>query len=317
MEGNFSNRVRDVIWQIEGTQSSLSDLLLFELDEAPGVALDDVREVSRYVAALEHGIRRISDGFPISNRLIRELHEILLEGGRGAASQPGEFRRSQVWIGGTHPGNASFVPPPAARVPDCMARLEAFIHADHGQGALVKAALAHAQFETIHPFLDGNGRVGRLLISLILVTEGILSQPLLYLSLYFKKHRDRYYELLQATRIEGDWEGWVQFFADGVLETAGAAVTLARDLDQLFQRDRNSLVELRNQGSLLQVLLAFQRHPVRTIRQIAEETGLSVPTVGTAIGTLEGRGLVRETTGKRRGRVYAYDEYLRLLVEGT
>jgi Fic family protein len=200
--------------QIEGTQSTLADLLLFELKESPGVPLDDVIEVSNYVRALEHGVKRMRGGFPLSNRLIRELHEILLSRGRGAGKSPGEFRRSQKWIGGTRPGNARFVPPPPHRVPDAMGTLETFVH-DTATPALVKAALWHVQFETIHPFLDGNGRVGRLMVTLLLCAEGVLREPMLYLSLFLKQHRTRYYELLDAVRRDGDWEAWVAFLLRG------------------------------------------------------------------------------------------------------
>ncbi|MGI2325427.1 MULTISPECIES: Fic family protein [unclassified Methylococcus] len=202
--------------QIEGTQSSLSDLLIFELDEAPGVPFDDVVEVSNYVAALEHGMARLKEGFPLCNRLIRELHAKLLARGRGAGKAPGEFRATQNWIGGTRPGNAIFVPPPPQEVEPCMGELERFLHDADSPGALVKAALAHVQFETIHPFLDGNGRVGRLLIAFILHHEGVLRQPLLYLSLYFKQHRGEYYRLLDTVRQTGDWEAWLDFFLEGV-----------------------------------------------------------------------------------------------------
>ncbi len=183
--------------QIEGTQSSLSDLLMYEHKQAPGVPLDDVREVSRYVAAIQHGLARVEGGFPLSLRLIREIHEVLLAGGRGSEKSPGEFRRSQNWVGGSRPGNAAFVPPPPERLGECLGALERFLHGDPGPTpTLVKSALAHVQFETIHPFLDGNGRVGRLLIPLILCTEKVLQRPLLYLSLYFKQHREDYYRLL-------------------------------------------------------------------------------------------------------------------------
>lgn len=213
--------------QIEGTQSSLSDLLLFELDEAPGTPIDDVVEVSNYVAALEHALARLAADFPLSNRLLCEVHGKLLSSGRGADKRPGEFRATQNWIGGTRPGNAHFVSPAPQEVEPCMAALERFLHAPFATGSLVKAALAHVQFETIHPFLDGNGRVGRLLIALILHHEGVLRQPLLYLSLYFKQHRDEYYRLLDAVRTTGDWETWLDFFLEGVGETAISAVDTA------------------------------------------------------------------------------------------
>ena len=301
--------------QIEGTQSSLSDLLLFELEEAPGVPLDDVTEVSNYVAALEHGLRRIRSGFPVSSRLLRETHAILLSRGRGADKQPGEFRRSQNWIGGTRPGNALFVPPPARLVPECMASLERFLHDQPGRTSpLMKAALAHVQFETIHPFLDGNGRIGRLLIALVLCNEGILHQPLLYLSLYFKAHRQRYYELLNHVRNDGDWEEWLAFFAQAVLETADAAVETARRLSVLFRNDRERIRRIgRAAGSLLQVHQELQTRPIANIRRLARSTHLSVPTVTKALETLEELGIVREITGRQRGRLYSYRRYLDLL----
>ena len=203
--------------QIEGTQSSLSELLLYESEDVPGVPLDDVQEVSNYIGAMNHGLNRIRDGFPLSLRLIREIHEALLSKGRGSTKQPGEFRRSQNWIGGTRPGNALFVPPPPERVMDLMAGLEEFIHTDTPEiPFLVKAGLVHVQFETIHPFLDGNGRLGRLLITFLLCTHGILKEPILYLSLYFKSHRQQYYDLLQRVRDQGDWETWLEFFLDGI-----------------------------------------------------------------------------------------------------
>ena len=205
--------------QIEGTQSTLSDLLIFELDKAPGTPLDDVIEVSNYVAALEHGISRLKGGFPLSNRLVREVHDKLLSHGRGSGKMPGEFRKTQNWIGGTRPGRARFVPPPPHAVEDCMTDLERFYHKeDEGLPALLRAGLAHVQFETIHPFLDGNGRVGRLMITLALYDAGTIHQPLLYLSLYFKQHRDRYYALLDEVRENGDWEAWLEFFFDGVAQ---------------------------------------------------------------------------------------------------
>ena len=248
--------------QIEGTQSSLSDLLLFELEEAPGVPFDDVVEVSSYVAGLEHGLARLAEGFPLSCRLLREIHGRLLARGRGSDRLPGEFRRSQNWIGGTRPGNASFVPPPPALVETCMGQLEQFIHGghhgEHELPVLVRAALAHVQFETIHPFLDGNGRLGRLLIVLMLVETGVLQQPLLYLSLFFKQHRSRYYELLDGVRQSGDWEAWIDFFLEGVESTATAAVTTAHRLLELFRADEARLSGLGRSGpSVRQVFAAL------------------------------------------------------------
>jgi len=305
--------------QIEGTQSSLSDLLLFELDEAPGVPLDDVVEVSNHVAALDHGLARLRAGFPLSNRLIREIHAVLLSRGRGQGKDPGEFRRSQNWIGGTRPGNAAFVPPPHPAVPDCMAELERFLHAE-GQGlpVLVRAGLAHVQFETIHPFLDGNGRVGRLLITFLLCHAGVLREPLLYLSLYLKQHRATYYELLDRVRREGDWEAWLAFFLDGVRETAEGAVTTAQRLAEMFQDDRRRIERTgRRAGSALRVHEALKARPILALPGLCETTGLSFPAASSAMDLLVGLGIARELTGKRRNRLFVYDRYLAILNEGT
>ncbi len=303
--------------QIEGTQSSLSDLLLFELEELPGVPLGDVTEVSRYVAAIEHGLARLRAGFPLSNRLLREIHGILVAKGRGADKTPGEFRRSQNWIGGTRPGNARFVPPPPDRVEECMAELERFLH-DESVPTLVKAALSHVQFETIHPFLDGNGRVGRLLVTLLLWKEGVLREPLLYLSLYLKQRRARYYELLQTVRTGGDWEAWLAFFADGVSATAEGAVETARALARLFQKDRERIRTLgRGASSALRVHHELQIRPLGTIPRLCARTRLTTPTVTKALQGMETLRIVRETTKKKRGRVFAYTAFLELLNEGT
>lgn len=305
--------------QIEGTQSSLSDLLVFEADEAPGVPLDDVSAVSDYVAALEHGLARVRAGFPLSGRLLREIHGILLRRGRGAEKEPGEFRRSQNWIGGTRHGNAAFVPPPADRVGECLGALERWLHdRPERTPTLLKAALAHVQFETIHPFLDGNGRVGRLLVTLLLSVEGVLSDPLLYLSLYLKQHRAAYYAHLDQVRREGDWEAWVGFFADGVRETAAGAVGTARRIVGLLQEDRARVGAFgRTAGSALRVLGALQERPVAAAGALAVRTGLSVPAVNKTLAALEGAGVVRELTGRARGRLFGYDAYLRILGEGT
>ena len=305
--------------QIEGTQSSLSDLLLFELDEVPGVPIDDVVEVSNYVAALDHGLARLREGFPLSNRLIREIHGVLLSRGRGHNQSPGEFRRSQNWIGGTRPGNAHFVPPPHPLVPDCMTELESFIHAeDAGVSVLVRAGLAHVQFETIHPFLDGNGRVGRLLITFLLCHARVLNEPLLYLSLYFKQHRSIYYELLDRVRREGDWEAWLEFFLEGVKETAEGAVTTAQRLAALFQEDRTKVEAAgRRAGSAVRVHELFKARPILSLPGICAVTGLSFPGASSAMDVLIERGIARELTGKRRNRLFLYDRYLGILSEGT
>ena len=306
--------------QIEGTQSSLSDLLLFELDEAPGVPLDDVVEVSNYVAALEHGLRRLREDFPLCNRLIREIHGVLLSHGRGSDKDPGEFRRSQNWIGGTRPGNATFVPPPHTAVPDCMTALERFLHArEDGLPVLLRAGLAHVQFETIHPFLDGNGRVGRLLITLLLCQAGVLRQPLLYLSLYFKQHRGTYYDLLDHVRRTGDWEAWLAFFLEGVKLTAEGAVSTAQRLSRMFQNDRDRIEQAggRKAGSGLRVHDALKSQPILSLPAARRRTGLSFQAVASAMDLLITHGIAREITGKRRGRLFVYDQYLSVLNEGT
>lgn len=305
--------------QIEGTQSSLSDLLLFELEEAPGVPFEDVVEVSNYVAALEHGIHRLQEGFPLCNRLIREIHAILLSRGRGSRRSPGEFRRTQNWIGGTRPGNAHFVPPPADEVPRCMADLERFLNGeDAPYPTLVNAALAHVQFETIHPFLDGNGRIGRLLISFVLHHSGVLKRPLLYLSLFFKQHRDEYYHMLDRVRLEGDWEAWLDFFLEGVERTAQNAVETAQRLVYLFKEDERKVQQrVPRSGTALRVFDALCDRPVITLKEVVRRTGLTFATVAKGMGILEELGIVREITGKKRNRVFAYHRYLAILSEGT
>ena len=305
--------------QIEGTQSSLSDLLLFELDEAPGVPFDDVVEVSNYIAALTHGLHRLRSGFPLSNRLLREMHQLLLARGRGAEKQPGEFRRSQNWIGGTRPGNAQFVPPPPERVEEVMAALETFLHDENLPfSALIKAALAHVQFETIHPFLDGNGRIGRLLIALTLHQDGILHEPLLYLSLYFKQNRAEYYRLLDTVRYDGDWEAWLDFFLEGVHTTATGAVETANRLVALFQEDAARIQGLgRSAPNTLRVFDAFRSRPVASIKDVRRRTGVTAPTAGRAIDALEELNIVEEITGRQRDRIFAYRRYLNILNEGA
>lgn len=302
--------------QIEGTQSSLSDLLLFELEETPGVPVDDVVEVSNYVAALDHGMARLKAEFPLSNRLVREMHALLLQKGRGSEKAPGEFRRSQNWIGGTRPGNAHFVPPPTALVEECMAAWERFLH-DETQPALIKAALAHVQFETIHPFLDGNGRLGRLFIALILHHERLLSQPLLYLSLYFKRQRSEYYRLLDVVRLEGDWEAWIDFFLEGVTQTAGEAVSTAQRLFILFREDTERLQSMKGASSAFRVYATMKERPIITLSEAGRRSGLSFPAVAKGMNALMRVGIVREMTGRKRNRVFVYDRYFSILNEGT
>jgi Fic family protein len=305
--------------QIEGTQSSLSDLLLYEQKEMPGVPLEDVEEVSRYVAAVNHGVKRLREGFPLSLRLLREVHEVLLETGRGSTKQPGEFRRSQNCIGGTRPGNARFVPPPVENLSNCLSDLEKFLHDQPEKTpTLIKAALSHVQFETIHPFLDGNGRVGRLLITLILCAENAVSEPTLYLSLYFKRHREIYYELLQKVRTAGAWEEWLLFFLEGVEMAAEEAVRTATQVLEIFAEDRIKIESLgRAAGNALRVHSLLQRKPVVSVAAATDDLNLSAPTVRSAIDNLQNIGLVSEATGKKRDRLFVYSRYLDILQEDT
>lgn len=305
--------------QIEGTQSSFSDLLLFENDAEPSVPIGDVEEVSNYVAAMQHGLRRIAGGFPLSLRLIREIHAILLRGGRGANRTPGEFRGSQNWVGGTRPGNAAFVPPPPERLMECLNSFERFLHDERQKlPILVEAGLIHVQFETIHPFLDGNGRLGRLLITLLLCSKGALREPLLYLSLYFKENRDRYYDLLQRVRADGAWEEWLAFFLEGTEVAARSASEAAKQILTLFAKDRDRIQSIgRAASSALRVHEYLQKKPLVGIGVVAEERKLSIPTVTVALDHLVRLGIAKEVTGRRRARVFGYSRYLKILSEGT
>lgn len=301
--------------QIEGTQSSLADLLLYEIDEQPGVPVEDAWEVSRYVAALEHGLARLRGGFPLSLRLLGEMHAVLLDHPQGRGKTPGEFRRSQVWIGGTRPGNAVFVPPPADAVANCLADLERFLNdVPESTPPLIKAALAHVQFETIHPFLDGNGRIGRLLIVLQLVHDGLLREPLLYPSLFFKKHRPLYYELLNAVRLQGDWERWLDYFAEGIEQSATQAVATAKQLLALVDRDRDRIAALgRSAASALLVLQSLQRQPVTSAAALVKATGLALATVNRMLMQLMDVGIVSELTQRQRDRIFSYRAYVAAL----
>src|SRR3989441_1569370 len=303
--------------QIEGTQSSLADLLLFENDAEPGVPIDDVEEVSNYVTAIQHGLRRIAGGFPLSLRLIREIHAILLRGERGANRTPGEFRRSQNWVGGSRPGNAAFVPPPPERLMECLDNFERFLH-DEKLPVLVEAGLVHVQFETIHPFLDGNGRLGRLLITLLLCSKGALREPLLYLSLYFITNRERYYDLLQRVRTEGAWEEWLAFFLEGTEITARAAAEAAKQILTLFAKDRDRIQTIgRAASSALRVHEYMQKKPLAGIGALADALKLSIPPVTVALNHLVRLGIAKEVTEKRRARLFGYSRYLKILSEGT
>jgi Fic family protein len=303
--------------QIEGTQSTLSDLLRFEADGAPGMPLDDVREVSRYVAALHHGFKLLRGGLPVSLRLVRELHRVLMQEGRGSTRAPGDFRRSQNWIGGSRPGNARFVPPPPHEMMIALDNLERFIHDQPERTPpLLKAGLAHAQFETIHPFLDGNGRVGRLLITLLLCAEGALTQPFLYLSLYFREHRAEYYARLQRVRTDGDWESWMEFFLTGVAEVSAQATATTRALLARFEKDRERILIRRGSGSVLTLFEFLRGRVITTIPRAARELNLTHPTVTTALRRLEDMEIVREITGRPRARVYVYQQQLDILNQG-
>lgn len=304
--------------QIEGTQSTLSDLLRFELEAQAGQPIDDIREVSNYVDAMMYGLERLEE-LPLSLRLIREMHERLLQSGRGGSKSPGEFRRSQNWIGGTRPGNALFVPPPPDEMDQCLDAFERFMHqSDTRLPALIRAGLLHVQFETIHPFLDGNGRIGRLLVTLFLCVNGVLRKPLLYLSLYLKSHREDYYRLLQEVREQGAWEAWLEFFLAGVADTANQAFDAATRIVDLFKEDRERItVESDRPGSALRIHDYFQQNPYMTANQLVQETGLSAPTVNAALGDLVRSGIVEEITGRKRGRVFSYRKYLAILSEGT
>lgn len=304
---------------IEGTQSSLSDLLLYEIKHEPGVPMEDVQEVSNYVAALNHGLELVKDGFPISLRLMREVHGVMLDHGRGSKKTPGEFRRSQNWIGGTRPGNAFFVPPPADHLMECLGKLELFLNDQpHTTSPIVKAALGHVQFETIHPFLDGNGRVGRLLITLLLCSQKVLRQPLLYLSLYFKTHRMHYYRLLNTVRQNGDWEAWLDFFADAVIVTANQAIDTAKLIHQLIESHRVRIMNMgRKAESTLKVQKALLIQPLVSSIYLVKKTGLTSATVNKALDNLINLGILTELTSQKRNRLFLYTEYYQIMSKGT
>lgn len=304
--------------QIEGTQSSLSDLLLYENKQAPGVPASDVKEVSNYVAALDHGLHRLKGGFPMSLRLIKEIHAVLLGGTRGENKQPGEFRTSQNWIGGTRPGNAVFVPPPPHEVLPAMGALEKFIHGEPTQTpTLIKTGLVHAQFENIHPFLDGNGRMGRLLIPLILYAEEALAYPLLYLSLYFKQRRTEYYDALMSVRMRGAWEEWLAFYLAGVEDVAKESAETSEQVVRTFGADRRRIEVLgKASASALKLHNLLEKRCLVSLATAQRELGLSLPTVTQAMARLQKLGIVREISGKRRKQVFAYQAYWSLVARG-
>ena len=305
--------------QIEGTQATLRDVLGFEATDK-AERPEDVIEVCNYVEALTWARRQIGrpKGLPLSTRLLYEAHKRLMKGVRGEGTRPGEIRCSQNWIGGTRPGNARFVPPPPGAVPKAMAALDRWIHADDPLPPLVRAGLAHVQFETIHPFLDGNGRIGRLLITLLVEHWKLLPAPLLYLSLAFKRHRQEYYDRLSAVRTDGDWEGWTSFFLECVHEAADDGVSVAKQLFTLLGKDREKL--LRRTGVTIPTLRLFEQlpvHPIVTLPRVINVIDTTKPTASKAITALVDAGILRETTGRVRGRVYAYNAYLRVLTQNT
>lgn len=303
--------------QIEGTQSSFSDLMLFEHHQKPMVSLDDVEEVSNYVKAIKHGLDRLKGGFPLSLRLIREIHGILLSGTRGAKKLPGEFRRSQNWIGGTRPGNAIFVPPSVDKLNQCLSNLEKFLH-NNNLPALVKAGLAHVQFETIHPFLDGNGRVGRLLIVLLLCNSGLLYEPILYLSLYLKQNRHIYYKLLQEVRMRGNWETWLEFFLEGIHKSAEQAISTTILISSLFEQDRIKIEKLgRARFSCERILEYMKRLPQVTVTLLASELGMTPPTARSSLNLMADLHILKEKSGKKRDKIYVYQKYLSILEDGA
>jgi Fic family protein len=306
--------------QIEGTQATLIDLFEYEAEKDDRPPLDDVREVCNYLDALRYARGQLasSKGLPLSMRLLHEAHRRLMRGVRGAHKQPGEVRRSQNWIGGTRPGNAVFVPPPPEELPALLSDLEKYLHADDALPPLVRIGLAHVQFETIHPYLDGNGRIGRLLITLLLEHWKVLSAPLLYLSLFFKRHRAEYYRLLGEVRRHGDWEAWTDFFLEGVATIADEAVAAAREVFALVNADRQRVLAASG-ASVIAVRLLEQLpvHPVVTIPGIVRLLETTKPTAGKAVQLLESVGVLVETSGKQRDRIFAYKAYLRRLRAGT
>jgi Fic family protein len=306
--------------QIEGTQATLVDLLTFEAEGDARPPNADVEEICNYLDALAHARGKLAEpaGLPLSMRLLNETHRRLMRGVRGSDKQPGEIRRTQNWIGGTRPGNAVFVPPPPHALGDALSAFEKYVHGDADLPPLVRAGLLHVQFETIHPYLDGNGRIGRLVVTLLLEHWRLLTKPLLYLSLYFKRHRDEYYRRLSAVRTDGDWEGWLDYFLDGVATIADEAVASARELFGLVADDRARVLE--QAGTSVAAVRLFEllpRHPIVSVAHALRQLGVSKPTAGRAVEALERAGVLVETTGRKRDRSWAYQGYLDRLRVGT
>jgi Fic family protein len=304
--------------QIEGTQSSLQDVLAAEARIFNRERPNDVREVLNYIEALRYGLERLRE-LPVSVRLIREIHEHLLQGVRGGRLAPGELRSSQNWIGpaGCTLNDASFVPPPPEQIPELLSDLERFLHQQDGLPALIKVGLAHAQFETIHPFLDGNGRVGRLLITFLLCSRGILQKPVLYLSHFFKRHRQDYYDRLQAVRDRGDWEGWLAFFLQGVTEVSQQATETARRILLIREEHRNLITENMGYaaGNAHRVLEGMFERPIMAVKDVAAITGTTYPAANQLVKRLEALGLLEEITGQARNRRFRYAPYIQLFAD--
>ena len=300
--------------QIEGTQSSLSDLLLYESGDSSIDSIDEAIEISNYVRAINYALEENKE-LPLSLRLIRNTHKILLENSRGKDKRPGEFRTSQNWIGGTRPGNAVYVPPSQEYLMEYLDNLEKFIYSD--TAPLIKVAICHAQFESIHPFLDGNGRIGRLLITLMLCNENIISKPVVHLSLFFKEHRETYYELLQNVRTKNDWDSWVIFFLNGISTVCDKAVKMMRDIFHLFEKDGKKLLSLKiKTNSLFTVYDALKNTPVTTIKHIVEDTNLSEKTILRMLRILEKLDIVTEITNNQRNLRFSYKKYMYILSTG-
>ena len=321
--GSFGRKEAVLSSQIEGTRSSLSDFLRSESESESAAGqdvskADDITEVENYISAMEYGLNRINR-LPLSRRLLCDIHGRLLARGRGSEKSPGEIRRSQNWIAGTRPGNAVFVPPPPENLPELLSDFEKFLHSKTPPlPVLIKTALAHVQFETIHPFLDGNGRMGRLLIVFMLCSAGILQEPLLYLSLYFKQNRGEYYRLLQSARVSGDWESWVEFFLKGVDEVSRQAFSTAQEIVALFKRDEERIKQ--EDGGTAGVIKTYnhlKRYPVSNTGHIVREANISLQTALRSLRALEKMGIVKEWTGRRRHKIFIYTKYVQIIDRGT
>jgi len=305
--------------QIEGTQATLVDLLQFETDDTQETSAD-VEEVCNYVEALRYARQQLAapKGLPLSVRLLNETHKRLMHGSRGANKSPGQIRRTQNWIGGSRPGNTAFVPPPPQRVEALLASLEKYLHGKDSLPPVIRAGLIHVQFETIHPYLDGNGRIGRLLIALLLEYWQLLPQPLLYLSLFFKRHQAEYYRRLSAVRTDGDWEGWLDFYLDGVAKIGDEAVSAARDLFAIVTNDRRRILE--ESAASVAALRLFEElpsHPIVTVNSVIRLLDTTKPTAGKAIDVLVAAQVLKEMTGRQRSRSFGYHRYLDTLRIGT